>query len=71
MNVEQFCEIFNDKDGIQEKTGIDRDDIIREFLNMGIGTVNIQRAVGSGSGRKMQIWYNRAKNYIEVSDRHF
>ncbi len=31
MDVEQLCEMFNDKDGILEKAGIDPNDIIREL----------------------------------------
>lgn len=46
MDVEQLCEMFNDKDGILEKAGIDPNDIIREFINRGVATVNIQRAAG-------------------------
>lgn len=71
MDVEQLCEMFNDKDGILEKAGIDPNDIIREFINRGGATVNIQRAAGSLCGRKMQIWYNRSRNCIEVSGYHF
>lgn len=71
MDVEQLCEMFNDKDGILEKAGIDPNDIIREFINRGVATVNIQRAAGNLCGRKMQIWYNRSRNCIEVSGYHF
>ena len=38
MDVEQLCEMFNDKDGILEKAGIDPNDIIREFINRGVAS---------------------------------
>lgn len=71
MNVEQLCEMFNNEDEILEKNGIKSSDIIEEFINRKISTVNIQRAAGSMHGRKMRIWYNRSKNCIEVSGHHF
>lgn len=69
LKAEQLCEMFNDKDDSLDENGIRRDDIIHEFKNRKISVVNIQRA--AGSGRKLQIWYNRSRNCIEVYGRHF
>lgn len=44
MNVKQLCDLFNDADNICEEYGISPNDIIHEFINRKISTVNIQRA---------------------------
>lgn len=69
IDAEQLCEIFNGKDNFSQN--IDTKYIINEFISRKISVVNIQRAYGSTSGKKMQIWYNRERNCIEVSGRCF
>lgn len=71
MNVKQLCDLFNDSDNICEEYGISSNDIIHEFINRKISTVNIQRASGSAPGKKMRIWYNDSRNCIEVYGRNF
>lgn len=71
ISTEQLCEMFNDLDNVVEEKDISSSDIINEFINRKISTVNIQRAVGSMAGNKMRIWYNRSKNCIEVCGRNF
>lgn len=44
MNVKQLCDLFNDSDNICEEYGINTNDIIHEFINRKISTVDIHRA---------------------------
>lgn len=67
IDADQLCEMFNEGDDILKEKGTSRSDIIMEFRNRKIATVNIQRA----SGRIKRIWYNSDKNCIEVHGRCF
>lgn len=71
ISVEQLCDLFNDSGDILKEHGITEDDIIQEFKKRKISTVNIQRASGDRSGKKMRIWYNSSRNCIEVRGRNF
>lgn len=66
LSAEQLCDLFND-----ETAQVKHWDIIQEFINRKISTVNIQRASGSMNGRPMRIWYNEGRNCIEVRGRVF
>ena len=62
LSAEQLCDLFND-----ETAQVKHWDIIQEFIDRKISTVNIQRASGSMNGRPMRIWYNEGRNCIEGS----
>lgn len=66
LSAEQLCDLFND-----ETAQVKHWDIIQEFIDRKISTVNIQRASGSMNGRPMRIWYNEGRNCIEVCGRVF
>lgn len=66
LSAEQLCDLFND-----ETAQVKHWDIIQEFIDRKISTVNIQRASGSMNGRPMRIWYNEGRNCIEVRGRVF
>lgn len=66
LSADQLCDLFND-----ETSHVDHWDIIHEFIDRKISTVNIQRASGSMRGRSMRIWYNEERNCIEVRGRVF
>ena len=66
LSADQLCDLFND-----ETSHVDHWDIIHEFIDRKISTVNIQRASGSMNGRPMRIWYNEGRNCIEVRGRVF
>ena len=66
LSADQLCDLFND-----ETSHVDHWDIIHEFIDRKISTVNIQRASGSMRGRSMRIWYNEERNCIEVRGRAF
>ncbi len=66
LSAEQLCDLFND-----ETAQVKHWDIIQEFIDRKISTVNIQRASGCMNGRPMRIWYNEGWNCIEVRGRVF